>query len=532
MKKILCIILIIMFLLCGCSGDTDKNTYTPDAGPSDISVNDDKSAINDKESVSPFELKPFVGEWVTTKLSVTPRVALVASEYAKAHSDIIGKKVLISEECLTFEGENFYVSETEICNGIEMMGYHNITVNGAYTLYHGDKKDMPYTTTDCYIKDITLYTADKETIISLVVRPDNSLMLWVGEQYEYIGFYELAPIKTYGIKNSEIEKSNSEEVSNIDAYIKKYEGGPYSDICEVSDNDWRIGYGYKIQDYFNDKEDIVYINWNKNEAEWVFSKDMQKMKNTSLIPFLLLNRIELTQNQFDAMLSFTFSYGEHTWEENGFPTMKRFLLKGDYSKDATEKAFATYMDASLSDSHIARRKAEMELFLSKTSGNDKVHMEYRKPVYSHSRGLEIGELEPFIGKWVVKKLSVTPRVGLVSEEYAKEHNDIIGKEVLVLKGGINFNSQKFSAGSIEDYKGTELMSSFNITPAGACMVCCGSYNDPNFMISIDSVDLISMYSRNNKTNVYLVLRKEDNTLMLWVGEQYKYIGFYELERIE
>jgi len=91
---------------------------------------------------------------------------------------------------------------------------------------------------------------------------------------------------------------------------------------------------------------------------------MQKMITSTLVPFLRENNIILSQQQFDAMVSFTYNFGEYSWGKNGYQTMKNFLIAGDFSDAATRKAFSMYMGKRQLPGQIKRRIDEIEMFLS------------------------------------------------------------------------------------------------------------------------------------------------------------------------
>ena len=50
-------------------------------------------------------------------------------------------------------------------------------------------------------------------------------------------------------------------------------------------------------------------------------------------------------------------------EASSREAMKKFLKDGDYSQEAIQKAFATYMGENAEEGHVARRNDEIEMFL-------------------------------------------------------------------------------------------------------------------------------------------------------------------------
>lgn len=66
------------------------------------------------------------------------------------------------------------------------------------------------------------------------------------------------------------------------------------------------------------------------------------------------------------MLDFTFQFGENTWSENdeeAYETIRDFIIKGDYSEEATKKAFSVYMGKSAAPGTIARMNDRYQIFM-------------------------------------------------------------------------------------------------------------------------------------------------------------------------
>ena len=127
--------------------------------------------------------------------------------------------------------------------------------------------------------------------------------------------------------------------------------------------DWTIGWGHKLHEYIGNKNNPN-ISWTQAEADSTFTSDLNRMINTTFVPFLKDNNIMLSQNQFDAMTSFTYNFGEYTWDANtGYETIRNFISAGDYSQAATRVAFSMYMGSRQPDGLIARRNDEIEMFL-------------------------------------------------------------------------------------------------------------------------------------------------------------------------
>ena len=102
------------------------------------------------------------------------------------------------------------------------------------------------------------------------------------------------------------------------------------------------------------------------------------MRN-SLTSFLKEHDIALSQQQFNAMLSFTFNMGENCWGDPSqyedpysddcplATAMCNFLLKKDFSEANVYKAFGTYISKTEPYNGLSRRRiAEREMFLNGT----------------------------------------------------------------------------------------------------------------------------------------------------------------------
>ena len=71
--------------------------------------------------------------------------------------------------------------------------------------------------------------------------------------------------------------------------------------------------------------------------------------------FLYENNIELTQNQFDVIVSFHHQYGIHRLDDPD-REMTKFLLKGDFSDEEVRRVFGLH-------EYQERRKKEAEVFI-------------------------------------------------------------------------------------------------------------------------------------------------------------------------
>ena len=108
-------------------------------------------------------------------------------------------------------------------------------------------------------------------------------------------------LKKYNAENTFLgEKRVSRKCEN---FIKSFEGfvpNVYKDVAGY----FTIGYGKLLLPY-----DVFYDNVSKEESNLIFLKSLNKNFSTPLNKFLLNNKIKCSQNQFDALLSFTYNLG-------------------------------------------------------------------------------------------------------------------------------------------------------------------------------------------------------------------------------
>ena len=99
-------------------------------------------------------------------------------------------------------------------------------------------------------------------------------------------------------------------------FIKNYEGGFHPKIYDAEDpsneykkgkaGDWTIGYGHKLT--ANDLSSGIYDNGiKKDDASKLFDKDLKS--SVDAVNRDLPNVDKLTQNQFDALVDFTYNTG-------------------------------------------------------------------------------------------------------------------------------------------------------------------------------------------------------------------------------
>lgn len=117
---------------------------------------------------------------------------------------------------------------------------------------------------------------------------------------------------------------------------------------------WTIGYGHTGGGRVC-KGDFI----SKQTADELFEKDIKEFEDA-------VNRlviVPLTQNQFDAIVSFCFNIG---YGDKGFggSTMRRLLNSGDYKGAAEQFMRWVYSGGKISEGLRKRRAKEKKVFLS------------------------------------------------------------------------------------------------------------------------------------------------------------------------
>ena len=132
--------------------------------------------------------------------------------------------------------------------------------------------------------------------------------------------------------------------------IKKYEGCRLK-AYKCPRGVWTIGYGHTN----NVRPDDVIT---QDEAEELFKQDIKVFENA----VNKLVKAKLNQNQFDALVSFTFNlgYGE---KGLGGSTLLRLLNSSDYIGASKQFSRWVYSGDIVLEGLIKRRTEEKELFL-------------------------------------------------------------------------------------------------------------------------------------------------------------------------
>ena len=143
-------------------------------------------------------------------------------------------------------------------------------------------------------------------------------------------------------------------------FIKKAEGFLEEQYYDYGQ--WSIGYGSKT--YYGEYPNGI----SKAEAERLLKKQVETYQGF-VNRFLNKYSIKVNQNQFDALVSFTYNLG-NVWESKNYPTfqLKTYLINGvsNYSDSEIKTAFGNWNKAGgkVNTGLINRRKKEAALFLS------------------------------------------------------------------------------------------------------------------------------------------------------------------------
>ena len=132
------------------------------------------------------------------------------------------------------------------------------------------------------------------------------------------------------------------------ALIKRWEGfsaRAYQDPVGI----WTIGYGHTGKDV------IRGLIITEAQAESLLRQDVQEAENNVQNQV----KVQLTQNQFDALVSWTYNLGGTNLSQS---TMLRLLNKGDYNSVPCQMMRWVYAGGKKLNGLVNRRKAEAQLF--------------------------------------------------------------------------------------------------------------------------------------------------------------------------
>ena len=134
------------------------------------------------------------------------------------------------------------------------------------------------------------------------------------------------------------------------AVIKKFEGLRLSVyLCPAGVQ--TIGYGHTRNYPFSTNYKIT-----EEQAEKFLYEDLKKFENS----IKKLVKVPLSQNQFDALVSFTFNVGATNFKNS---TLLKYLNNSEYGLAAEQFERWIYSNGKKLEGLLTRRKAEKEIFL-------------------------------------------------------------------------------------------------------------------------------------------------------------------------
>ena len=134
------------------------------------------------------------------------------------------------------------------------------------------------------------------------------------------------------------------------AIIKRFEGFKAVTYMD-SGGKATIGFGHLL------KPPEAFLSISQQEAEELLIKDLYTAERA----VLRLTRVLLTDNQFDALVSFTFNLGSGSYQRS---TLRAMLNRGEYENCATEFPKWSKCGGKTIKGLLRRRLTERDLFLS------------------------------------------------------------------------------------------------------------------------------------------------------------------------
>lgn len=184
--------------------------------------------------------------------------------------------------------------------------------------------------------------------------------------------------------------------------IKKFEGvrlNAYKD----SGGTWTIGYGHTGN--VTEGQTIT-----KTQANTMLKKDLERFEGyvNNLV------KVELNQNQFDALVSFTYNVGPGALEKS---TLLKKVNQNEFNEASEEFNIWVRSNGQVTQGLVNRRKEEQKLFLQPVMNTDPDKLE--TPKTTNQLAQEVIEGEHGNGKERKKNL------GDKFEEVQKRVNDIL-----------------------------------------------------------------------------------------------------------
>ena len=144
--------------------------------------------INNKtyKEKQPLHIK-YKGEYEIGKLKVPSVPDKIKGEEAKAKTVIPGGKIKVNEYTIEYDGDIFYIDSEETFDKNDVITYFFTNLSDAE--YLCGKEDQKRFGGD--IRFIRYSTSDYKKRLAIVIKDNNDIMLWLGDMYKFVGFYEL-----------------------------------------------------------------------------------------------------------------------------------------------------------------------------------------------------------------------------------------------------------------------------------------------------------------------------------------------------
>ncbi|MBP1616053.1 MAG: peptidase [Bacteroidetes bacterium] len=132
---------------------------------------------------------------------------------------------------------------------------------------------------------------------------------------------------------------NLEPSEKIVSYLMDYERYKKF-VYDAGDGKMTIGYGHVLLQGESYPNGI-----SEEDARALLKKDLKdRYTAVSLDPFLTKYSIKLTQNQYDALVNFTYNVGEYIWDRPADDfKLKRLLIAGNFTDDDITEAMTRYV---------------------------------------------------------------------------------------------------------------------------------------------------------------------------------------------
>ena len=163
--------------------------------------------------------------------------------------------------------------------------------------------------------------------------------------------------------------------------IKSFEGFDSKPFYDYGH--WSIGYGSYVCPGDDNPYDFYPNGISQSEADRLLRDKIGTYMN-GLNNFLSSYDLYVNQNQYDALLSFTYNLGQNIWTRSASSfTLKRLLINGNYTAEEIDEAFYMWRHAGGKElpGLAARRRREAALFNSEISLNNPEQQGYDVKYY-------------------------------------------------------------------------------------------------------------------------------------------------------